>query len=326
VKARAGAPTDGASAAAATVTLPTVPSGMAARYAAIEHGGIATAGNTLLTCPVAAAGCAEAQSGAPASNDSFAMTEIDVDSDATTSNSSISVLDLPAGARVLSAQIYWSADLAAGPSGHPADAGRRSTAVLTGPAGAASTVTAERIDEAGSRYQAVADVTGTVTSSGPWTLGGVAAATGNGRHAGWSLVVAYSDPASPLRSLVVLDGFSQVSKSSSVTFDVGGFVVPSGRTRATIDTVVYEGDSGISGDQLSVAGSGLADAANPLGNTFNSSAGRSRTPGFANLLGLDLDRFEIGGLLSPGSTSTTVEFSTDGDVYLPGAVAIAVDQ
>lgn len=83
---------------------------------------------------------------------------------------------------------------------------------------------------------------------------------------------------------------------------------------------------------MSVGGVALANDANPLGNTFNSSAsdrggtGPDRDPGHRNLFGLDIDRFDIATALAPGTSSVTVEFSTSADVYLPGVVAFVVDQ
>ena len=334
--------TTGTSAKAApevrTASIDVAAHGMAARFATVDHGDVATTGNSLLTCDASDAGCAagRAGTGSRVNDDDFAMVPVDTDGDPATATSSSAQLAIPTGARVLSAQLYYGADRAAGADGSPApNAATVGTAVLTSPRGARTTTTAERIDEVGSRYQAVVDVTAAVRAGGGgrWTVGGVQAATGHGTYAGWSLIVAYRLPSAPLRSLVVLDGLSQVAVNQSVRLHVGGFLVPSGGSRAaTISLVSYEGDAGLTGDQMTVGDHALSDGCNPLGNTFDASAcdlGRpspARTPGDTNLFGFDVDRLGLDGVLAPGSTETDIDLDTASDVYLPGALAFTVDQ
>ena len=109
------------------------------RFGITARGSIAAAGNTLLTCPVATAGCTTAQAGngANTNNDSWAMTNVDVDADATTFNSSSSTLTLPAGATVLWAGLYWGADTVAPGTGSDApNAANRGTVLLKAPGAA----------------------------------------------------------------------------------------------------------------------------------------------------------------------------------------------
>jgi RNA polymerase sigma factor (sigma-70 family) len=314
-------------------------SGMAARFATVDHGDVVAVGNGLLTCPDEEASCADARNrvGTRLDDDDHAMVPIDVDADPTTANSSAAMLTLPGDAVVLSADLRWGADLEAGADGAPAprpDLAGVATLAAPGLAGAA--VQAERVDRIGSRYQAVADVTGAVRNgrSGWWTLGGVQAATGHGTYAGWSLTVVYRSASAPLRSLVVLDGLNAIEPGAGpLTFSVGGFVVPvSGTAHAAVTAVSYEGDAGLTGDQLTVGSVGLADAANPAGNSFNASVsdlgsgGGLRSPAAPNLFGFDLDRFDVGRALGPGATSADITFSTDRDRYLAGALAFSVDQ
>ncbi len=203
------------------------------------------------------------------------------------------------------------------------------------PGGSRVEVVAERVDRVLDRYQAVADVTDLVADAGAgrWTVGGVQLGTGENAYGGWALVVVCADAAAPRRSLVVLDGLTEVRGGSGVTLEVGGFSVPAaGSGAATVSTVTYEGDLGLEGDQLGVAGHAVADALNPLGNTFNSTASLlglpavGSVPGDPNRFGFDVDRFDVAGVLEPGATSTVLDLSTAADVYLPGVVAFAVDQ
>ena len=328
---------DPGDAPAATV-IPIEATGMAARFALVDRGGISVAGNTLVSCPEANPQCSAARTGEGRllDNGSFTMEMVNSDLGLGALNSSSASVDLPPGAEVLTAQLYWGGNLAGGSGGGAApDPDLLDVARLRGPDDVVHEVTAERVDTEGSVYQATADVTELVGAggAGAWTVADVQLGTGAGGHGGWSLAVVYRHAGSPLRSLVLLDGMSRVGAGSSVEFDLGGFVVPdSGASAATLDVVVHEGDAGLTGDQLSVGGVALANDANPLGNTFNSSAsdrggtGPDRDPGHRNLFGLDIDRFDIATALAPGTSSVTVEFSTSADVYLPGVVAFVVDQ
>jgi hypothetical protein len=314
------------------------PSGMAARFAAVEHGDIVAIGNSLVTCPDDSPGCLEARQGQGSrlDNGNHTMVAVDIDADPVTANSSSAVSTCAGGPAVLSASLYWSGGLEPGPGGQPAaDPSAAGRAVVVDPAGTRSEVVAERVDVLGTRYQAVADVTALVAGggSGSWTVGGVQLATGENTYGGWALVVACADPDAPRRSLVVLDGLTEVRSGSGVTLEVGGFSVPAdgGGAAATV-TVTYEGDLGLEGDQLSVAGHAVADALNPLANTFNSTVSVlglpavGSVPGDPNRFGFDVDRIDLTGTLAPGATSTVLEFTTVADVYLPGVAAFAVDQ
>src|SRR6186713_2100949 len=96
----------------------------AARYQTHSRGDLARAGNTLLTCPAAEAGCDTVQAGAGGNrqNNNWTMAWVDADSDADTFNSSTATLSLPAGASVTFAGLYWGADTVAGAGGAPAAA------------------------------------------------------------------------------------------------------------------------------------------------------------------------------------------------------------
>ena len=74
-------------------------------------------------------------------------------------------------------------------------------------------------------YQAFADVTSIVQAAGPGTYFGadVPAATGEDRHAGWSLVVVYRSPSLPLRNLTVFDGLADVGQNDPQSITISGF-------------------------------------------------------------------------------------------------------
>src|SRR5436190_13008556 len=89
----------------------------APRFAQTARGDVAAVGNMLLTCPTATAGCTNAQggTGSTLNNNSWNMTPVNVAGG--TVNSSSATVTLPAGATVLWAGLYWSADTSAGTNG-----------------------------------------------------------------------------------------------------------------------------------------------------------------------------------------------------------------
>jgi hypothetical protein len=199
------------------------------RYAQTLHGNLSAVGNTLMSCPTGARNCAAARSGSPYSNNDFTMTYVDVDSDATTFDSSSATLSLPAGSTVAWAGLYWSADTSGGSGGvadtHP---GSRDQVKLKAGAGAYQPVTATSGNVLGStsqptRYRAFADVTSLVTGAGTYTVANVKAGTGQDRFAGWALLVAYRDSAQALRHVNVYDGLGTVDATHSFSTTIAPF-------------------------------------------------------------------------------------------------------
>ena len=317
------------------------------RFSANAPGDVSSVGNTVLTCPTSAAGCAAAQAGGVAQNNGFGMTFVDIDADPTTFNSSRAQLDLPSGATVLFAGLYWGAKNAAGgaPGAAPAPDQTALASVKFATPGSAgySTVAGAIVgtsNESGANYHAFANVTAQVQAAGAGTYGvaNVQAGRGSNSWGGWSLVVAYRDPAAPFRNLTVFDGYQVVSASTpAVTIPVSGFVAPpSGPVRARLGVMAYDGDKGSAGsiyigDSLRFNGTAVSDALNPANDFFNSSITRAGTritakqPDFANQLGLDIDTVAVDPLVANGATSATIALSTGGETYAPGVVTLAID-
>jgi len=312
----------------------------AERFGANVRGDVAVAANTLLTCPAAAPGCAAAQAGASAQNNAFAMQLVDVDNDPSTFDSSSARLTLPAGSTVRFAGLYWGARTNAGAGGAAApDPAARASARLSTPAtsgvAVAGSITGEGTIVGGAGYQAFADVTSLVQAGGAgvYTLANVQAGTGQNAWGGWTLVVAYENPALPARNLTVFDGYQIVSPANpTATVDVSGFQTPaSGPVVTRIGVIGYEGDPGFVGDTVKLDGTALADPLNPTTDFFNgtiSDGGADtdgRTPDYANQLGFDADVVRADGVLPNGATSATIGLTTTGDEYAAGVVVSAID-
>ncbi|MGI8696173.1 MAG: hypothetical protein ACR2JQ_05920 [Mycobacteriales bacterium] len=163
-------------------------------------GRIVAAGNTLMTCRTSVACLSVQQRVLRGSNNQWRLVALP---------SSSATLTLPAGGSVLFAGLYWSGQT-------PLDASTESNAILTGPGGMRSDISAAYVDHTpdGAFYQGFADVTTLVRAGGPgrWQVGGVANPPHAGQldprqYAGWSLVAAVTDPAvTDQRHLAVYDG------------------------------------------------------------------------------------------------------------------------
>ncbi len=329
------------SSAGAVVEVP-----FATQFATSVRGGVATAANTLMTCPDGGGTetkCLESRAGtatgAALNNNAYAMERVDVDGDPTTFDSSTGTLALPPGATVEFAGLYYGARTSAGKGGAAAaNPAARGTVLLRAPGTLAySELAATVFDSAAvaGSYVGFVDVTAQVAAagSGEYTVANVQAGSGEDRYAGWSLVVAYADPASPPRSIRVFNGLASIVASEApLQIAVTGLETPtSGTVAAEVGLVAYEGDRGSAGDRLSLAGKNLTDAANPANNVFNSSISvggvnvATKNPNYVNQLGFDSDLIGANGYLANGVTETTLEESTSLEQYLTQAIVVAVE-
>jgi hypothetical protein len=315
------------------------------RYASSGFGDVTMAANTLMTCPDAGgteANCIGARAGGPApslNNNGYAMELVDADADATTFDSSQATLSLPAGATVQFAGLYYGARTSKGEGGTAAPKAAARGVVLFQPPGAPgySTLAAEVHDSSAiaAAYTGFVDVTAAVAAagSGTYSVANVEAGTGVDRYAGWSLVVAYSDPASPPRSIRIYDGLASIQQNDPpLQIQATGLETPPTESvNANVGVVAYEGDRGSSGDRLSLAGQSLFDAANPVNNVFNSSISQAgvnvaaKAPNYVNQLGFDSDLINADGILANNATAATLEESTTQEQYLTQAVTVSIE-
>jgi hypothetical protein len=310
------------------------------RYRALQHGGIVRAANSSITCRTAQSpSCPEVQAGGAGVNGDFDMFYVDVDRDANTYNSSRAEVRLPTGSRVTYARLYWGGNLRVGEQKPPEDNGR---VLIAEPGGEykeliADTTVGHRVMDGMDAFQASADVTRLVREGGAglYTVAQINIAMGRstaGAWGGWTLVVAYENPAEPLRHLAVWDGFTPL-RSGGQEIGLGGLGFPAGAWgRAGL--VTYNGDRGTGGDSLTVttgqSESALTNAANPRDDVLNSTisepgADASRVPAYANNLGYDSDVFDLGSALQHSGDQATFRVQSQQDAAWAGVLFVAVD-
>ncbi|MFD3735198.1 DUF3344 domain-containing protein [Streptomyces sp. NPDC058632] len=314
------------------------------RYHALQHGGIVRAANSSATCrtnqPPA---CADAQAGAQAVNGDFDMFYVDVDRDPNTYNSSRAEVRLPSGSRVTYARLYWGGNLRVGEQ-KPAQDNER--VLIAEPGGdykelLADTVVGHDVADGADAFQASADVTGMVRDSGPglYTVAQVNVAAGRsaaGAWGGWTLVVAYENPAEPLRHLSLWDGFAPLMSRTGPEVRLSGLDLPVG-AEGLVGLVAYNGDRGTTGDSLTVTSGSpasavaLTDSANPAGDVLNSTvsgpagAAPARVPAYSNTLGYDSDVFTLGSDLLRAGDEVGFLLSSQADAAWAGVLFTAVD-
>ena len=175
--------------------------------------------------------------------------------------------------------------------------------------------------------------------------------TADTNHAGWTLAVAYENPNSPLRNLTIYCGGAVVSPNTgSTTITVSNFLTPDVLPiTGKIFVSAQEGDAVLTGDQM-LFGQSIPTLAllsgpnNPQNNFFasqinnenglldntgtfgtrnaNAAAGTNTS---ACRQGWDITAVDVSDRLAASETSAVIRFTSDGDLYVPNALALQID-
>ena len=246
------------------------------------------------------------------------------------SSSSQSLTGIPAGATIRAAYLYWAG------SGGTAD----NAVTLNGFPITASRTFSETYNNGGTLlpfFGAFADVTSFISGNGTVTFGGLAVNTGSPHCgvaavlAGWSLIVVYERSVEPLRAINIFDGL-QYFRGSSLTLTPDGFRIPTSGIDGKITVVTWEGDPGNStalngfSESLSFNGTQLDDGINVPGSDplIQQYDGTVNTLGVSTSYGVDVDTYDVSGLLSPGQTTASTDYSAGGDLVLLAAQIVSV--
>lgn len=253
---------------------------------------------------------------------------------------STAVLSLPPGAQITHAYLYWASSRSTNvadvsctferPGSFTMFPGALTSYTVNGPAGIFY-------------YQSVADVTAVVQANGegPYRTGTFGAHSPvnqnkDGLFTAWWMVVLYTLPGAPLRTLSVLEGLDLVSPGSPSTGQFNGLAVGSA-PKGTLGVIGFEGDDTASGDQVTFQGISLSDAQNPQNNFFNSTRSYLGAPVSVagdlpqltgtprSMSGIDLDVVDVSSALSFGQSSATLVASTTGESYFVGGAVAAID-
>ncbi|WP_426752650.1 Ig-like domain-containing protein [Myxococcus sp. Y35] len=252
-------------------------------------------------------------------------------------------LEVPAGAIVTYARLYWAAHLSTTTSSRTPD----TTAEFSRPGAFSQMVTADVTHQYNPSgrfiYEASADVTSLVAAhgTGVYEVSDVDAApithlNSTDPFSAWALVVFYRHPDAPIRNLTLFDGLDRVSSGAPQTVTLSGFQVPQSGFDAKLGVLAFEGEASRSGDQFRINGTAISDDTNPSNNFFNSSRSVMGSPashaddlprltgGQASMSGVDLDVVDITNRVTGGATSMTLTATSTNDAYILGAFVTSI--
>lgn len=330
------------------------------RYTTNTRGKLVLVSNSILSSKggtVNTGGIAPGCGSGSCKNDTHLGTNIDIDGDASTVNSSSATLALPAcGNGVAFAGLYWGAGIAKNQGSNgaaPLTLPAWNTVKLKTPAGGYNTITASVLDSVKNifhGYQAFADVTSLVQAggAGTYTVTNVVCDTDKiNTYGGWTMVVVYHDPAQPLRNLTVFDGMAVLSTDaaaiSTADINLAGFHAPAtGAVGCQMGLVAYDGDRGaVDGFLVRLADSTAyvdqtaagesAAATSGAGDVLNSTITTEgiRTPSFNNTFGYDADLFTLQNstqsYIRNSDSTLNLRFTTSSEGYVLGVVTTQVD-
>ncbi|WP_273567783.1 hypothetical protein [Maribacter halichondriae] len=303
---------------------------------------------------------------------------VDIDSDPTTFNSSSANLANPAPSNscltIERVFLYWSAadkeyevdgggNIQAGNGGaEPSWNYNEIKMMLPGSSTYDATLTADEVIYRGrdthfvnDPYICVKDITswvqGLADPFGTYQVANVKATEGRllghdggivGTSGGWQIVFVYQSPTLPQKNITLFDGYAHITATEN-NFDVtfNGFqTVPNGRVKANMVIGSFEGDRGISQDQLLIFNTNgvwepLTTPMRHADNFFNSSITTegtdflNRTPASTNTLGFDASLFDLRNngnrLITNNQTSAVVRMTSNQETYGLYLLGMAVE-
>lgn len=200
-------------------------------------------------------------------------------------------------------------------------------------------------------YRCFADITSLINVANPdgtYTIANVCSPAGIINTAGgWTIIIAYSDPATIVRNLTVFDGSVIMNGGDpALTVPISGFLTPpSGPVSCELGAVVFDGDR-VSTDEFS-----FKQNSNPLVGTYTNmtpnatanlddmwngtisykgSVVTTRMPAHNNTLGYDADIIDVpnvaNAVLGNSQTSASIRFSSPSENYMIQVATTAISQ
>ncbi|MCB0658999.1 MAG: hypothetical protein KDC57_22805, partial [Saprospiraceae bacterium] len=208
-------------------------------------------------------------------------------------------LFIPSGASVYKAYLYWSGSSYYSGSSIFID----QSVTLNNQTISADGTWTESINNGGyyqDFYAAYADVTGKISGSTNVTIDQLAfdktvSCAFGSVYGGWSLVVIYTKPDLPNRTIKLYDGFygywPNPIKNFYQQWNLDGFTIPSCNANIELSAIIWEGDH-YKGEKTYIDGKYFGDNLLAGSNSFDNSSNYN----------LDIDRYNLDDVLSPGQT------------------------
>ncbi|MDX2472940.1 MAG: DUF3344 domain-containing protein [Candidatus Krumholzibacteria bacterium] len=243
--------------------------------------------------------------------------------------------DLPAGATIRAAYLYW-----AGSYANQGGSSQRSpdwNITFEGQSLGADRQFTERYGLGSGRYDffsGMTDVTAIVAAKGNglYTFGNLDVNTGRPHCnvqavlAGWSLIVVYELASESNRVVNIFDGF-EVYRGGRISVTASNFEISAADINGKVGHLTWEGDAENSGslagftESLIFNGNAMLDGLNPTNNQFNSTV---NVLGSSDQWGVDLDIYDVTPYLNAGDTQATTVYRSGQDLVLLSAEVVSV--
>ncbi len=292
-------------------------------HSSVGRGEVLMIGNTVISCVDSAPACPGARdlTGAVVNRWDVPLAFIGEFPSLGWANSSRAALELPAGAGVEAAYLFWSGDLDERGRQIADDGTRERVSMLAPNSSTPVTVQSNRLllgDVDATQYLGYADVTDLVASAGPgdYLVGNIRSVEVQGSYAGWSLVVVTADDGAPPRQHVVTSPFAWFAPDSAYRSTLP--VPYAAEGAVSLDVLAFEGEPGFRPEHLVVAGT-------PLGgdNPFDGSIVGPRDPAFANNFGIDVEAYDLSIDASDGAL--VIDATSEKDGVRIAVIGLAVD-
>ncbi len=142
---------------------------------------------------------------------------------------------------------------------------------------------------------------------------------------GWSIIIIYEDPNLALNQISLFDGYELVYGDpccNNIEIILDGIDVASDEL-AKIGFLAWEGDEGIANNEtLRINDVPISNAQNPLNNAFN---GSNSYTGSNDLFNMDLDVYDLEGIVEPDDTEVQINLTSDQDLIIINNLIISVN-
>lgn len=277
-----------------------------------------------------------------------------------TFNSSSADLNLPSCTNVLFAGLYWGATQGNDGTNTAWITGETNIDIMLPGSSVYQTITSSQTDYHNNTlvpglphtgYRCFADITSLINATNPngvYTVANLAGPAGivNGAG-GWTIVIAYADPATIVRNLTVFDG-SVIMNGGDPPLNVAitGFLTPpSGPVSCELGAVVYDGDrvsldtfafKQNSNPAIGVYTNMTPNATSSLNDMWNSTISykgavvTTRNPAHQNTLGYDADIIDVPNagnvVLGNSQSSASIRFGSPSENYMIQVATTAISQ
>lgn len=144
---------------------------------------------------------------------------------------------------------------------------------------------------------------------------------------GWAIYVIYEDPSLLLNQISLFDGLDGVSaNNNNLSITLSGLKVSSDQL-SKIGFLAWEGDKEIAnGESLYINGQLISNPPlNPPNNVFNGTNSYIGPPGNAQCYNMDLDYFDLVGIVEPGDKTILIELESHQDFIMVNNIMVSVN-